>query len=78
MNILKENYKIIDGKIELFRNELFSLITRLKSERIDEYESTILTSLELANLQAWNAQIVNNGFKVHPFIEPQNSIGIHK
>ena len=69
INTLKENSKKLNDKIQSFREINLALIKGISAVHGIEELNVIHKSLELANLNAWNAQMVNNSFIVTPRIE---------
>lgn len=69
MTILETNSKNINDKIQSFREINLALIKGISAVHGIEELNVIHKSLELANLNAWNAQMVNNSFIVAPRIE---------
>jgi hypothetical protein len=67
-NTFKENSKKINDKIQELRDENLGTITILKLFKSSDIW-LIMTELELANLQAWNAQIINDCFESPPEVE---------
>jgi hypothetical protein len=69
MTILETNSKNLNDKIQAFRDLNLGLIKGLQAVHgIDELNIT-LKALELSNLYAWNAQMVNDSYEVTPKIE---------
>lgn len=69
MTILETNSKNLNDKIQSLREITLALVKGLNTIHGVEEVNVIHKALELANLNAWKAQMINNAFEITPKIE---------